>query len=447
MNKRVTADLLTRHAEFRANSFNPETRTFTAVIATPTPVKRQDAAGPFAEILPPEAFDLAAQSLPVLDSHNTATVRATLGRTLSIRREGDSIVADMQLSSADDVAPIGQRIADGTLRGISIGYRVTGWATRREAGQRIKAATRVHLTEVTLTSNPADPNSGVRHEKEAAVPKDVQTETEDRAALIQRCRTAHPALSDEWATRMEESGDVLTEAEVIDDARETALAARQKRSAPTIRTHAPANDDPAVMRTRQAEAMACRMMGTTPSDAARPFMTMGLQDFARDALATAGVAVRNLGAEETLTRAMHTTSDFPELLTGAGNRVLAGAYIAAQSPLKSLARQRTASDFRAMSILKIGEFSGLQKVTESGEIKAMTTGEAKEGYSLETFGGTFALSRKALINDDLSAFARWGEMMGRAAAETEAAQLLGLLSANSGAGVTMADGNALFHAD
>ena len=41
-----------------------------------------------------------------------------------------------------------------------------------------------------------------------------------------------------------------------------------------------------------------------------------------------------MGREEMMTRAaMHTTSDFPELLTGAGNRVLANAYTAAQSPL------------------------------------------------------------------------------------------------------------------
>ncbi|MFN4058467.1 MAG: hypothetical protein ACK4HW_09830, partial [Roseinatronobacter sp.] len=85
---------------------------------------------------------------------------------------------------------------------------------------------------------------------------------------------------------------------------------------------------------------------------------------------------------------------------------------AAQSPLKTIARQRTANDFRALSVLKLGTFSGLQKVSEHGEVKAMTTGEAKEGYALETFAGTFALSRKALVNDDLGAFGRWGEMMG-----------------------------------
>ncbi|WP_417723936.1 HK97 family phage prohead protease [Salipiger sp.] len=125
-------DLLTRSAEVRVNSYNPDTRTFSAVIATATPVLRQDAQGPYLEILPPDAFDLAAQNLPVLDSHNTRTVRAVLGRTLSIRREGNEIVAEIQLSSAEDVAPVGQRIADGTLRGISIGYRVAGWTYRND---------------------------------------------------------------------------------------------------------------------------------------------------------------------------------------------------------------------------------------------------------------------------------------------------------------------------
>lgn len=447
MNKRVSLDQLTRHAEFRTNSYNPEQRTFTAVIATPTSVTRHDATGPFAEVLPAAAFDLSAQNLPVLDSHNTATVRAVLGRTLSIRRDGESIVAEVQLSSAEDVGPIGQRIADGTLRGISIGYRVAGWATRREAGQRIKAATRVHLTEVTLTSNPADPNAGVRQQKDGNMPKDQLDDTEDRAALIQRCRTAHPALSDEWATRMTDAGEVLTDAEIIEDARETALTARQKRTAPVIRTAAPANDDPAVILSRQSEALACRMMGTAPSEAARPFMGYGLADHARERLQAAGVSTRGMATEDLFTRSMHSTSDFTELLTASGNRVLASAYQVAQSVLKQLARQRTATDFRAMTVLKLGEFSGLQKVTEQGEIKALTAGEAKEGYSLETFGGLFSLTRKALINDDLGAFGRWGEMMGRAAAETEAAQLLALLTQGSGAGPVMGDGVRLFHAD
>jgi phage major head subunit gpT-like protein len=190
------------------------------------------------------------------------------------------------------------------------------------------------------------------------------------------------------------------------------------------------------------------MGGEAPSDAARPYMMLGLHDLARDCLTRSGVPVNTLGTEEMLTRAMHGTTDFPALLTESGNRVLAGAYRSAESPLKTIARQRTATDFRPLSVLKLGEFSGLKKVSEHGEITAQTVGEAKEGYALETFGGTFALSRKALVNDDLGAFGRWSEMMGRAAAETEAAQLLALLTQASGAGPIMGeDGKRLFHAD
>lgn len=432
---------LIRTATLGATSYNPETRTFSAVVATDSPVLRHDANGPFLEILPADAFDLSAQNLPVLDSHNTSTVRAVLGRTLSIRREGAEIVADVQLSAAEDVGPIGQRIADGTLRGVSLGYRVAGWSPGRNGGQRTKTALRVIPREITLTSNPADPNAKVRT-------MENETETlDDRAALIARVRAAHN-LGEDWQTRMQEAGDELTDDEIRRDARETALATRQTRTAPVIRTAAPAGDDPAVIRTRQAEALAARMGGEAPSEAARPFMGYGLTDHAREALARAGIATRGLGVEELMTRAMHGTSDFPALLTESGNRVLAGAYRRAESPLKTVARQRTANDFRPLSVLKLGEFSGLKKVSEHGEIKAQTVGEAKEGYALETFGGTFALSRPALVNDDLGAFGRWGEMMGRAAAETEAAQLLALLTQASGAGPVMGeDGKRLFHAD
>jgi|GEM_PF-6106636 len=253
---------LIRTATLGATSCNAETRTFSAVVATDTPVLRHDANGPFLEILPADAFDLSAQNLPVLDSHNTSTVRAVLGRTLSIRREGPEIVADVQLSAAEDVGPIGQRIADGTLRGVSLGYRVAGWSPGRNGGQRTKTALRVISREITLTSNPADPNAKVRT-------MENETETETRAALIRRVAAAHN-LGEDWQTRMQEAGDELTDDEIRQDGRDTALAARQTRTAPVIRTAAPANDDPAVIRNRQAEALAARMGGEPPSDAARP---------------------------------------------------------------------------------------------------------------------------------------------------------------------------------
>ena len=436
-------DLWTRAATLAPATLDAERGTIEATISTFAPVQRQG----YVERLDPAGLDPSGLvGVPVLDGHRQGSARDVIGVVEAVRMDGDALVATIRLSAAPDVASTVQKIREGTLRGVSIGYAVTRWAESvdPDTRQRVRTATAWRIREVSAVAVPADPAATFRSH---TMEQDT-LETADRAALIARCRAAHPALTDDWQTRMEASGDVLTDAEVIADARDTALTARQTRTSPTIRTATPAQDDPAVIRTRQAEALAARMGGEAPSDAARPFMGYGLADHARESLARAGIATRGLGMEDLMTRAMHGTSDFPALLTESGNRVLTGAYRRAESPLKTIARQRMATDFRPLSVLKLGEVSGLKKITEHGEIKAMTTGEAKEGYALETFGGTFALSRKALVNDDLGAFGRWGEMMGRAVAETEAAQLLGLLTQASGAGPVMGEDNKrLFHAD
>jgi hypothetical protein len=85
----------------------------------------------------------------------------------------------------------------------------------------------------------------------------------------------------------------------------------------------------------------------------------------------------------------------------------------------------------------------LQRVNEHGEIRALSSSEAVEGYRLETFGGIFSLTRKPIINDDLGALAQWGAQMGRSAAETEADQLVALLLSSP----VMGNGRPLFHAE
>lgn len=432
-------ETLTRSAVLSPASLDPEKGTVDATISTFAPVQRKG----FLERLDPAGLDSSALiGAPVLDGHRQGSARDVLGVVEAVRMDGDKLVATIRLSAAPDVASTVQKIREGVIRGVSVGYAVQKWteSTDPQTRQPVKTAVSWIIREVSAVAVPADPGATFRSHD---MPKDMN---EEGRPLIRQVQAAHN-LPEEWATRMAEAGEEISDDEIRQSGRDEAAAIKAAKPAPVqIRTAQTGNDDPAVILSRQTEALACRMMGTAPSEAARPFMGYGLTDHAREALAASGVAVRSLSGEEVLTRAMHGTSDFPELLTGAGNRVLANAYQQAQSPLKTIARQRTAADFRAMSILKLGEFSGLQKVSEHGEIKAVTTGEAKEGYSLDTFGGIFSLSRKALVNNDLGAFGRWGEMMGRAAAETEAAQLLALLTANSGGGVKLSDGVNLFHA-
>lgn len=439
----ITAgETFARALDFDGSGLDDATLVVRATIATPAPVRRRDQRGVYLEILDPHglAFDKDAD-WPLLTDHAVST-RSTIGRASGLTIEEDAVKATLRFTAADDALPIRQRVRDGTLKHLSVGYRVQQWCEGTDAnGQRTKTAVRWQLLEVTLTPIPADSNARITQRNDNMDPEEIELTTAQRRTEIRAIAKAAGMTADDADDMIDRDLDpVAARAEAFE-----AMQTRQ-RSTPRIRVGV-SHDDPAAVRDRQSEALACRMMGTTPGEAARPYMQLGLGDYARDHLSRSGVSVATLSREELLTRAMHGTSDFPELLTGAGNRVVANAYQRAASPLKQLARQRTAADFRPMAVLKVGEFSGLSKVSEHGEVKAMSTTEAKEGYSLETFGGIFSLTRKAIINDDLNAFGRWGEMMGQAAAETEANQLLGLLTANSGGGVKLSDTKNLFHAD
>ena len=438
-----------RSAPFAPSTWNAEARTVEAVISTGADVQRRDARGPYTERLDLSGVDPASLvGLPVQVNHETTT-KATVGVIAAARREGAALVATIRFSAADDARDAVIKVAEGVLRGVSIGYAPQNIRETTEAGRRIRTAAPA-IREVSLTPIPADAASLIRSNPEmtthTAAAETVAPPIETRAIVNAQIRSIGEiaGLPTTWAdTQIDAEADVTA-------ARAAAFDAMQTRSPTSIRTATvgASNDDPAVIHERQVEALAARMTGATPSEAARPYIGWGIHDHARDALTRSGVSgVAMLGREELLTRAMHTTSDLPSLFTGAGQRVLEPAYQAAQSPLKQLGRKRTADDFRGISLIKVGEFSPLQKVTESGEIKALTVGEAAEGYSLETLAGIFNLSRKAVINDDLSAFARWGEMMGQAAAQAEADQLVALLLQSTGAGPVMNDGVRLFHAD
>lgn len=427
-------ELQTRRATLSPASLDRDAGTVEVVLSTGAPVRR---AGYVERLdISREAVTLAPK-IPVLDTHKQASISDIKGRVLDVRFAPDAITATLQISDAAAL----DAIARGDVTGVSIGYRVKEWKEQRDAqGERVRTAVAWELIEASLVPVPADPSAIIRSQlmttQTAENPAPAQAET--RAAIREIAKRAN--LPATWADEQIDSGADLIAV------RAAAFEAMQSEPVKVrTATVGQSGDDPAVIRTRQAEALACRMGGGTPSEAARPYMAYGLHDLARDHLARAGVAgVNALGREELLHRAMHTISDFPALLTESGNRVLANAYQAAQSPLKRIAAQRTAADFRPLSTIRIGEAGKLERVNEAGEITHTTMGETKESYALDTFARIFALSRKALINDDLGAFGRWSAIMGQAAAETEAALLVELLTQAAGAGPIMQDGERLF---
>lgn len=440
----MTTDAFTRAAQTRPNSFDPATRTVSAVIASPTPVPRRDARGPFLEVLTADTLDLSAADLPVLDSHRTASVRDQLGRVRSIAVEGNSVVAVLWLSSAEDVAPVVQRIADGTVTGVSIGYRVAGWTEKQTQAGRVKSPTAWTITEVTLTSNPADPSARLRHQEESPMPEATETVSPDVAEQTRRrdiralVRTA--GLDAQVADDLIDADADMTRAKAkIFDAVQD-----RRRAAPIIRSHAPANDDPATIIRRQSDALAFRMGGGgEPAADVRPFLNLSLRDMAVDSLTRAGVSTRGMSADEVFTRAgEHTTSDFALTVSNAMNKVALDTYRAAKSPLKTLCRQRTLPNFKDATSIRLGEMGRLEELAESGEITHTSRAESGETMRLKTFARGVTVSRKLMIDDDLGLLGDMTAALGEAAAQTEADILVALLTGNP----NLSDGTAVFHA-
>ncbi|SEG37077.1 prohead protease/major capsid protein fusion protein, partial [Jhaorihella thermophila] len=177
-------------------------------------------------------------------------------------------------------------------------------------------------------------------------------------------------------------------------------------------------------------------------DAARQYRGMTLLELARESLGNAGVNTRGLSRDEVATRALHSTSDFPEILAAVTNKTLRQAYEAYPRTFMLFCRQVLATDFKAMHRVQLGEAPQLLEVGESGEFKRGTLGESKESYKVKTYGRVVAITRQTLINDDLDAFTRIPAMYGNSIAQLESDVVWGIITANP----AMADGNALFHA-
>lgn len=245
------------------------------------------------------------------------------------------------------------------------------------------------------------------------------------------------------------AGDLVSRGVGLDEARRVILDkvaenSERTRTFPHVSVPLGGRDERVTRRDAVANALLHRYSPTLfqLSEPAREYRGMTLLELAREFLGSAGVNVRGFSRDEIATRALHSTSDFPEVLSAVTNKTLRQAYDVYPRTFVPFCRQVLATDFKAMNRVQLGEAPQLLKVSESGEFKRGTIAESKESYRIETYGRVVGVTRQVLINDDLDAFTRIPAMYGTAIATLESDVVWAIITVNA----AMADGVALFHA-
>lgn len=447
--------------QFRAFDFVPasideKARTVELIASTGADVPRFDMEGQYLErlVVSPTSIDFSRlDGMPLLDSHRQDGLDRVLGVVIGHRLEGGKLYVTVRVSERH--TGIWSDLKAGIIRNVSIGYEQLSFVddVDTETGQRVRKITKWRLLEVSLVPVGADDGAKTRSLEMTTTQQNPASAPAGTAAaqpvpLGQRAAANAEirALVTTFGLEATVANDLIDREASVDQARAAILdAMKAQRTPPAPRiTIGHSSEDPATFREQASEALYCRHAGKAPSEQARQHMSLTTVDVARECLRLRSISTTGLAPAMIVERALHTTSDFPNLLTGTGDRALRAAYEAAPAVLKTLARKTTAVDFRSKNKLQIGETPKLEAVNENGEYKYGSLKEGKESYKLGTFGKIIALSRQAIVNDDLGAFMSLNTAFGQSAAEFEAQYLIDLLESASGNGPVMGDGNNLF---
>jgi len=496
MHGTIELPALHRAADLLPATIDEQDRSIEVVWSTGARVRRQPLFGePFDEELSMDPGSVRLDRLnaggPLLKVHDTRTLDAVIGSVVpgSARIDQGRGVARVRFSEREDVSVIWADVQAGHLRAVSIGYQVHRFEVSRPANApevwRAVDWTPFEISAVPVGADPAagfrsvDPLSPCVVDRDDASTKErifmdetSVTTTAAQSAPEPVTRAAEPApdtkaiIAQAQSAERERVGtiydlagrlglersmaeDLVTRGVAIDEARRIILdkvadAAEQSRTFPHVSVPLGGRDERLTRREAVANALLHRYSPTlfALSDPAREYRGMTLLELSREFLASSGVNVRGMSRDEIATRALHSTSDFPEVLAAVTNKTLRQAYDVYPRTFTPFCRQVLATDFKAMHRVQIGEAPQLLKVSEGGEFKRGTIAESKESYRIETYGRVVAITRQVLINDDLDAFTRIPAMYGTAIATLESDVVWGIITANA----AMADGVTLFHA-
>ncbi|HVZ21417.1 MAG TPA: prohead protease/major capsid protein fusion protein, partial [Vicinamibacterales bacterium] len=385
-------------------------------------------------------------------------------------------------------------VADKIVRNVSVGYSIDKVRIEKSetAGEVEKwFVERWTPHELSFVTVPADPGAQVRaqetdrlfpfevinraqpaNQENYVMPEDTvvpgnapaenvtteaapQPSVEQARAQERERITTITGLVSQFRLDRSVADDLVTRGVTVEEARKVVLdklAERDSRGTGHSQVSMPAGGLDATVTRREAIAEAilhrAQPQAFQMTERAREYRGMRLLDIARDCLEAAGVRTRGMTPSEIAYQAtrgagLQSTSDFPLILAAVAGKRLRQAYAGTPRTFAAWARGVIATDFKPMYPTQVGNFPALKPVMEGAEFSYGSIAEGRESYQLATYGRIVALTRQAIVNDDLRAFDRAIGTAGQRAADLESSIVYNVLIGNA----NLADGVALFHAN
>ena len=493
-------------AQVEASTIDLEKRTVEVVWTTGARVLR-GSYDPFYEELSLEPGHVRMDrfesgSSPLLDTHSRYDTSSVIGVIEAANISGNEGRATIRFAKDEASDLVFQKVVDGILKNVSVGYRTYRMEMREESinDLPIYRAIDWEPQEISMVPIGADADAGVRTEearnsceffnplaKERQMPKkkeetkEIATETRavevkpdiealkreaiaadrERSAAVQRLADTLN-LTDGFAQRSIASESTLDEIRAAAFDEHAARAAKPIDGAGRIENVEDKRDkwmrgasDWLIQRSALSDIVtrAAKKRGEDVKIEPGEFRGLSLCDLARESLENVGRSTRGMdrmalvGAALTHRAAGQSTSDFSVLLENVMNKSLLSAYELEEDTWRKLCSIGSVSDFRAHNRYRRGSFGALDTVAEGGEFQRRAVDDArKESLTASTKGNLIAITRQAIINDDMGAFNSLAVEIGQMAGLSIEVDFYALLALNAGLGPLMNDAVAMFDA-
>lgn len=416
--------------EFNLDSVNEEERSIELSFSSEEPYERWFGT----EILEhkAESIDLARLNEigVLLFNHDTDKV---IGKIEKAWVENNRGKAKVVFDTDEDSEKIYQKVKSGTLKGVSVGYRVNNWEEVEQGAVSTDGrfqgpcsiATRWMPYEISIVSVPADAtvgvgrsfsennnggitmpeNNNVQDNNQKSSNEELQRKLEEERARVKEIRQ----MARSFDLDQKFFDNLIDNGTSIEDARKSILEELARTTTPVNTSTDIQVGTEEIDKFKRAAtdglSMRVGLRVDKPVDGAREFAGKSLLRLAEESVfRQTGEDMRNAKDIEIFERALEGTGAFPIILSNVANKTLQTAYEEAPTTFQFWTAVGSNKDFKPTTQVQLSSADVLEKMTEAGEFKNKSFKETKVNTQLDTYGASFAITRKALINDDLGAF-------------------------------------------